>query len=109
MKEQEIKQKSIELIKKLGEKIDKCEWKKHPNSVNSMDFVLEFKNSGSVCISRDAISVYTAGGILVSDFKPTAENGNAYTLAILWSNVHKKIQEPIDAQFGLIITELDKL
>jgi len=112
MDAEEIKQKSVELIKKLSEKIDKCEWRKivmRDFKGSTQDFILEFKDSGSVVISRDTISVYTKDSTLVSEYQPTAENGNAYALAVLWGNVCGKIQKPINAKLGLIITELDKL
>ena len=109
MEAEEILKNNIELINKLNDKFHKCEWRRCASyhSTNAPDFILKL-TSGNIQISKDTIWVSGSSGV-ITKYKPTVEYSGAYKLAVLWGNIHKKIQEPIDNALINIITELDNI
>lgn len=106
MTSEEIEKKGAELIVKLNEKFDKCDWKKAPADMVPKRFSLKF-SSGEILIGMESILVFNNNAICVLEYKPKKYN-EAGVLA-MWGKIQEKIQAPIDAHILTIIDELDKL
>jgi len=112
MDPEEIKQKSLALIKLLDEKVDKCSWRKNPlpHGDNSTipTFTLKFE-SGSVVIGIETIYVYNKNSDCISEYKILPKDGPPSPIYILFRKVEEKVQGSIDAQIFLITEEVKKL
>lgn len=106
MEKEESKLKSRELVILLTNKFDKCVWSK----INSSTlFELRFKDAGSICIDMKVLLVYDKKDVLILRNEPTAEEGDAYSLASLWSMINKKHREATENEIHSIIKYLDAL
>ena len=79
------------------------------NIQDHLDFVLEMEVA-TVYLSRDRISVYKKDDLVLMHFPTaTAENNDAYNLAMLWGKVSKKIQDRISSELDNLLEELNKI
>ena len=106
MEKEESKLKSRELVNLLTNKFDKCVWNKlHSSTI----FELKFQDAGRICIDMKVLLVYDKADDLILRNEPTAEEGDAYQLASLWSMISKRHRESTENELHSIIKYLKTL
>lgn len=106
METERIKEFSRKYVQNLTKKFDKVIWKK---TLNSGIYKVDFNNSGSIHIAKDEIFIFNGDGLLVAEYKPTAEEADAYNHIVLWGKIKEKFDKERDKILDDIINELNNL
>ena len=106
MEEQQEKIKLISrnLVNKLLEKFDKCNWQNRDGI-----FLLPLGIAGSVKLKKDHLYMYNLHGDLILQYQPTAQQNDAYNMAVLYGKVITKHKTKTDDLIEEMIDELNKL
>lgn len=105
MEKEEIKIKSREIIKKLTEKFDKCNWR----TASSGMFVLSFEGVGSIHIDKQILIVFDRHGTPIIENIPTEEEKDAYNHVLLYSKIYEKDRIFKDKHLDILMRELDNI